>query len=63
MLSPIFFLRATPVAYRNSRARGHIGAQLPAYTTATTPDPSLICGLYHSLLQCWILNPLSKARD
>ena len=26
-------------------------------------DPSLICNLYHSSQQRWILNPLSKARD
>ena len=38
--------------------------QLQAYTTATsTPDLSCICDLGHSLQQCWILNPLSKARD
>ena len=38
--------------------------QLPAYTTATaTQDPSLICDLYYSSGQCWILNPLSEARD
>jgi len=38
--------------------------QLPAYTTATaTPDPSRICHLHHSSWQCWILNPLSEARD
>jgi len=36
----------------------------PAYTTATaTPDPNRICDLHHSSQQCWILNPLSKARD
>ena len=34
------------------------------YTTATaTWDPSCICNLCHSLWQCGILNPLSKARD
>ena len=36
------------------------------YTTATataTPDLSRICDLHHSSRQCWILNPLSKARD
>ena len=32
--------------------------QLPAYTTAL-PDPSCIC----SFGQCWVPNPLSKARD
>ena len=38
--------------------------QLPAYTTATaTPDPKRICYLHYSLLQCQIINPLSKARD
>ena len=26
-------------------------------------DPSRVCNLHHSLWQCWILNPLSKARD
>ena len=37
---------------------------LPAYTTATAIwDPSYICELIHSLGQCWILNPLSEARD
>ena len=38
--------------------------QLLAYTTAmTTPDLSRICDLHHSLKQCWILNPLNRARD
>ena len=38
--------------------------QLPAYTTATKmPDPSCICDLCHSSQQCWILNPMSEARD
>ena len=36
--------------------------QLQTYATATL-DPSHICDLYHSLLQCQILNPLSEARD
>ena len=36
--------------------------QLPVYTTAM-PDPSCLCDLYHSSWQCWIFNPLSKARD
>ena len=27
------------------------------------PDQSCVCDLYHSSQQCWILNPLSKARD
>jgi len=38
--------------------------QLPAYITATaTQDPSHICDLHHSSWPCWILNPLSEARD
>ena len=38
--------------------------QLPAYTTAmATPDPSHICDLHCSSWHCWILNPLSGARD
>ena len=36
--------------------------QLP--TTATTPqDLSCVCNLHHSSRQCWVLTPLSKARD
>ena len=38
--------------------------QLPAYTTATaTQDLSNVCDLYHSSWHCWILKPLSEARD
>ena len=38
--------------------------QLPAYSTATaTPDLKLVCKLYSSSQQCWILNPLSDTRD
>ena len=34
------------------------------YVTATeTQDPSCFCDLHHSSRQCWVLNPLSKARD
>ena len=41
-----------------------LGLQLQAYVTATAmPDPSRVCSLSHSLKQCHILNPLSKARD
>ena len=37
---------------------------LLAYTTATaTLDPTLICHLYRSLQQRWILNLLIEARD
>ena len=38
--------------------------QLQAYTTAkATRDLRFVCDLHHSSCQCWILNPLSKARD
>ena len=38
--------------------------QLPAYAIATAmPDPSCLCDLPHRSWQCWIFNPLSKARD
>ena len=38
--------------------------QLPAYSTATaTPDPSQVLDLHNSSQQCWILKPLSEARD
>ena len=38
--------------------------RLLAYATAMAiPDLSCICDLRCSLWQCWILNPLSKARD
>ena len=38
--------------------------QLPDYTTATaTWGPSCVCNLHHSSQQCWIINPLSEARD
>ena len=45
-----------------------LGAELElqqlAYTTATaTWDLSHKCNLHHSSQQCWILNPLSEARD
>ena len=37
--------------------------QLQAYTIDTTMlDPSCFCNIHHSLQQCQILNPLSKAR-
>ena len=38
--------------------------QLLTYTTATAmQNLSHVCSLHHSSRQCWILNPLSKARD
>ena len=62
---PFFFLfRAAPLVYENSWTRGPIRAAGKAYTTATEMlDLSRICDLCCSLRQCWILNPLSEARD
>ena len=38
--------------------------RLLAYTTATaTWEPSQVCDLHHSSWQCWILDPLTEARD
>ena len=54
----------TPVTDGSSQAGVKLGASAEAYTTATAkPVPSHICNLYHSLQQCQIFNPLSKARD
>ena len=59
-----FFLpfRARPEAYRSSQAKGRIGAAAASLHMATL-DPSHICDQCCSLQQCWILNPLNKARD
>ena len=58
------FFRATCVAYGSSRLGVETEQQLPAYTIATaTRDPSHICDLHHSSQQCWILNPLSEAKE
>ena len=41
-----------------------VESELPAYTRATAmPDLSSILDLHCSLWQCWILNPVSEARD
>ena len=66
LLSFVFccLFRAAPTAYGSSRARGRIRPAAEVYTTATAmPDPSRSCNLCYSLRQCWILNPLSEARD
>ena len=47
-----------------SRLRVESELQLLTYTTATAMrDPSSVCDLHHHSQQCWILNPLSGARD
>ena len=55
---------ATPFTYGSSWARGQIRATAVAYATAMVRAYlSFFWDLRHSLQQCWILNPLSKARD
>ena len=57
----LFFLfRAIPVAYGSSQARDQTGA---AAAGLCHSHLSCICSIHHSLWQCQILNPLSKARD
>ena len=56
--------RAAHAASGSSRVGVGLELQLPAYATDTaTQDPSYICDLHHTSQQCWIHNPLSKARD
>ena len=56
--------RAAPAAYGGSQAKGVIGAGAATLNTATAmPHLTHVCNLYHSSQQCWILNPLSEARD
>ena len=56
--------RAASLAYEVPRLGAESELQLLAYITATaTQDPSCVCDLHHSPRQCWILNPLSEARD
>ena len=64
IIFPYIFLNKTASAiYGSSQAKGWIGAAALAYAKATaTPDLSCICGLWCTLWQCCILNPLSKAR-
>ena len=58
------FLGAHPRHIEVPRLGVWLELQLLTYTTATaTADPSRVCDLYHSSRQCWILKPLSEARD
>ena len=60
----VCFLGLHPRHMEVSRLGVQSELQLLAYATATaTLDPSYVCDLHHSSRQCWILNPLSKARD
>ena len=62
----LFIFTATPVACGGSQARGRIwaaAAGLRHSHSNTNTRSDRICDLHHSLQQCRILNPLSKARD
>ena len=50
------------MAYEVPRLEVKLELQLPAYTTAVS-DLSHVFDLHYSSQQCWILNPLSGARD
>ena len=59
-----FFFWLYPWHMEVPRLGVELELQLPSYATATaTWDPSHICILHRSLLQCWIINTLGKARD
>ena len=61
-----FVFTATHVPYGSSWAKGQVGAapaRLLQITATATPEPSHLCDLSYSLWQCWILNPVNKARD
>ena len=54
---------AAPVAYESSRARGQIGAAAAGLYHSHSNMGCRMCDLCYSLQRCWILNPLSEARD
>ena len=55
---------ATPAAYGNSQARGRIRAAAAGLHHSYSNVGSMsVCNLCCSLLQRWIPNPPSKARD
>ena len=58
------FLGPHPRHKEVPRLRVESELQLLAYpTAAATWDPSHVCDVHHRSQQCWILNPLSEARD
>ena len=58
------FLGPHPQHMEVPRLGVELELQLSAYTIATAMwDPSHVFDLHHSSWQCWILNPLGKARD
>ena len=64
IFSPILFYLFTLKHMEVHRLRVNSELQLLAYATVTAMwDLSCIYDLHHSSRQCWILNPLSEARD
>ena len=58
------FLGPHSQAYGGSQARDLIGAVAPGlHHSHSNAGSEPICDLHHSSQQCWILNPLLKARD
>ena len=61
---PVFFLGPHLRHMEVPRLGVESELQLPAYATATaTQDLSHLCDRHRSSRPCWILNPLSEARD
>ena len=57
-----FFFRAAPMACGSSQSRGRTGAAA-AGLCQSHRNSSHVCNLHHSSQQCWIPNPLSRARN
>ena len=57
-----FFFRAAHTAYGGSQARGRIRA-VTACLHYSNKGSNRLCNLTNSSGQCWILSPLSEARD
>ena len=56
--------RGTPAAYGGPQARGPIRAVASGlHQSHSMPDLRCMYNLHYSSWQCWILNPLSEARD
>ena len=59
-----FLYRAACAAYGGSQVRSQTRVTAANLATATARwDLNCICKSHHSSQQCWIPNPLSKARD
>ena len=60
----VCYVRAAPMAYGGSQARGLIGAVASSLPTVIAmQDLSQVCNLHHSSWQRQIRKPLSETRD